>query len=84
MIEQPKFKLYFLHPKFWLTWLGVIFLYSVSWLPYRLQIAMGKGLGRLLMKALPRRVAIARRNLALAFPDKPADEIERLVKKNLE
>lgn len=84
MIEQPKFKLYFLHPKFWLTWLGVIFLYSVSWLPYRMQIAMGKGLGRLLMKALPRRVAIARRNLTLAFPDKSADEIERLVKKNLE
>ncbi len=84
MIEKPKFKLYFLHPKFWLTWLGVLFLYLVSWLPYRLQLWLGKGLGRLFKKAMPRRVNIARRNLQLCFPDYSAEQIEQLVTKNLE
>ncbi|RUO72784.1 LpxL/LpxP family Kdo(2)-lipid IV(A) lauroyl/palmitoleoyl acyltransferase [Idiomarina seosinensis] len=84
MIEKPKFKLYFLHPKFWLTWLGVLFLYLVSWFPYRLQLLLGKGLGRLFKKAMPRRVNIARRNLELCFPDYSAEKIEQLVTKNLE
>lgn len=84
MIEKPKFKLYFLHPKFWLTWLGVLFLYLVSWLPYRLQLTLGKGLGRLFKKAMPRRVNIARRNLKLCFPDESDEKIEQLLTKNLE
>lgn len=84
MIEQPKFQLYFLHPKFWLTWLGVLFLYLVSWLPYRLQLILGKGLGRLFKKAMPRRVNIARRNLQLCFPDYSDEQIEELVNRNLE
>ena len=84
MIEKPKFQLYFLHPKFWLTWLGVLFLYLVSWLPYRLQLILGKGLGRLFKKAMPRRVNIARRNLQLCFPDYSDEQIEELVNRNLE
>ncbi|TDP33253.1 KDO2-lipid IV(A) lauroyltransferase [Idiomarina aquatica] len=84
MIEKPKFQLYFLHPKFWLTWLGVLFLYLVSWLPYRLQLILGKGLGRLFKKAMPRRVNIARRNLQLCFPDYSDQQIEELVNRNLE
>ena len=84
MIEKPKFQLYFLHPKFWLTWLGVLFLYLVSWLPYRLQLILGKGLGRLFKKAMPRRVNIARRNLQLCFPDYSDEQIEELVNRNLQ
>jgi len=84
VIEKPKFQLYFLHPKFWLTWLGVLFLYLVSWLPYRLQLILGKGLGRLFKKAMPRRVNIARRNLQLCFPDYSDEQIEELVNRNLQ
>lgn len=84
MLDKPKFKLYFLHPKFWLTWVGVLVLYLVSWLPYRLQLALGKGLGRLFKKAMPRRVNIARTNLKLCFPDYTDEHIEELVNRNLE
>ena len=84
MIEKPTFQLYFFHPKFWLTWLGVLFLYLISWLPYRLQLKLGKGLGRLFKKVMPRRVNIARRNLQLCFPDYSDEQIETLVTKNLE
>lgn len=83
MIEQPKFTLYFLHPKFWLTWVGVLILYAVSWLPYRLQLVMGRGLGLLFKKLMPRRVNIARTNLRLCFPDASDEEIESLVTENM-
>lgn len=83
MIEPPKFQLHFLHPKFWLTWLGVLVLYSVSWLPYRLQLAMGRGLGLLFKRLMPRRVHIARTNLKLCFPEYSDDKIEALLTENM-
>ncbi len=83
IIEKPKFEARFLLPKYWLTWLGVGLLYFISWLPYRWQLAMGRGLGNLFYKFVPRRADIARRNLELCFPDKTATEIEKLVAKNM-
>lgn len=84
VIETPKFQARFLLPKYWLTWLGVGILYTISWLPYRLQLAMGRGLGRLFYKFVPKRAAIARRNIELCFPQKSADEVEDLVRRNME
>lgn len=84
VIEKPRFELRFLLPKYWLTWLSVGILYTISWLPYSWQLGMGRVLGRLFYRFVPRRAHIARRNLELCFPDKSADEIEGLVKKNLE
>lgn len=84
IIEKPPFKLSFLAPKYWLTWLGVAILYLISWLPYKVQLAFGRTLGRLFYKLVPKRAAIARRNLELCFPDKSADEIEQLVKANMQ
>ncbi|CUA84373.1 LpxL/LpxP family Kdo(2)-lipid IV(A) lauroyl/palmitoleoyl acyltransferase [Pseudidiomarina woesei] len=84
IIEKPRFEPRFLLPKYWLTWLSVGFLYAISWLPYRWQLGMGRVLGRLFYRFVPRRADIARRNLELSFPNMPADEIEPLVRKNLE
>ena len=83
IIEKPKFEARFLLPKYWLTWLGVGLLYFISWLPYRWQLAMGRGLGALFYKFVPRRADIARRNLELCFPEKSPSEIEQLVIKNI-
>lgn len=80
----PTFSLSFLHPKFWLTWLTISTLYLLSWLPYKLQLAMGRLIGRLLMKVLKRRKNIAIRNLQLCFPNMSAAEINKLVKINFE
>nr|WP_221435164.1 LpxL/LpxP family Kdo(2)-lipid IV(A) lauroyl/palmitoleoyl acyltransferase [Thalassotalea piscium] len=74
----------FLLPKYWLTWLGVFILYSISWLPYRLQLLMGKALGRLLLKLGSSRKRVAQTNLALCFPEMSDKERQELLIKNFE
>ncbi|AAZ26125.1 MULTISPECIES: LpxL/LpxP family Kdo(2)-lipid IV(A) lauroyl/palmitoleoyl acyltransferase [Colwellia] len=83
-VLQPDFKLSFLLPKYWLTWLGVFILYTISWLPFKLQLFMGRMLGRLLMKIGSKRKHVALTNLRLCFPDKSEDELQILLKKNFE
>jgi len=83
-VLQPNFKLSFLLPKYWLTWLGVFILYTISWLPFKLQLFMGRMLGRLLMKMGSKRKHIALTNLRLCFPEKSEDELQILLKKNFE
>lgn len=74
----------YLLPKYWLTWVGVIILYSISWLPYRFQLFLGKVVGRILAKTGTSRVRVARKNLALCFPEKSEAERELILKKNFE
>ena len=62
----------------------VVTLYSLSWLPYRLQLGMGRGVGRLLMSVLKKRKRIATRNIQLCFPEMAQREIDKLVKINFE
>lgn len=83
-VLQPDFKLSFLLPKYWLTWLGVFILYTISWLPFKLQLFMGRMLGRLLMKLGSKRKHVALTNLRLCFPEKSEDELQILLKKNFE
>lgn len=83
-LRRPTFKLSFLQPKFWLTWLLVGFLYGLSWLPYKLQMCTGRWVGRVLMKVVPQRTKVARRTLSLAHPDMPENEREVLLKRNFE
>ncbi|HBY88194.1 MAG TPA: lipid A biosynthesis lauroyl acyltransferase [Colwellia sp.] len=83
-VLQPDFKLSFLLPKYWLTWLGVFILYTISWLPFKLQLFMGRMLGRLLMKIGSKRKHVALTNLRLCFPEKSEDELQVLLKKNFE
>ena len=83
-VEAPKFKLAFFHPKFWLTWLGILILYAISWLPYRLQTYIGKGLGKLLKLFAKKRVLIAKRNLALCFPDYTPAARQKILDANLD
>ena len=82
-VQAPKFQWAFLMPKYWPTWLSVATLYTISWLPYFLQVYIGKGLAFLLAKLGKKRVDVARRNLQLCFPDMPERERELLLKQNL-
>ena len=83
-VLQPNFKLSFLLPKYWPTWLGVFILYSISWLPYRFQLFLGRQIGRLLFKIGSKRQHIARTNLKLCFPEKSEEEVERMLRTNFE
>ncbi|RTE87694.1 LpxL/LpxP family Kdo(2)-lipid IV(A) lauroyl/palmitoleoyl acyltransferase [Aliidiomarina sp. B3213] len=78
-VDPPKFEGRFLLPQFWPTWLMVGFLYLLSWLPFSLQLQLGKGLGRLFKKSMKKRVLIAKKNLQLSFPGKSEDEIDKII-----
>jgi KDO2-lipid IV(A) lauroyltransferase len=81
---QPNFKLTFFHPKYWLNWLGIFILYTISWLPYKWQLALGRVIGRLLFKFANSRKKVAATNIALCFPEKSAQEQAKLLKTNFE
>lgn len=71
-------------PKYWLTWLGVFILYTISWLPYRFQLFLGRMIGRLLFKLGSSRKKVALRNLELCFPDMSDTERQIMLKRNFE
>lgn len=80
--EAPVFKWALLAPKFWLTWIGIFILYALSWLPLVIQYQLGKLIGLLLHKLMPRRRHIALTNLALCFPEMSEQERRKLVRTN--
>ncbi len=77
MTQLPSFNRSLLHPRYWLTWLGIIVLYLLVLLPYPVIYRLGTALGRLSMSVLKRRARIADRNLQLCFPN--MSEAERLI-----
>lgn len=84
MVNTSAFKWSFLGPRYWLTWLGVFILYTVSWLPSKLQLWLGKQLGRLVHRTMKKRRHIAEVNIKLCFPDMPVEQQRALVKQNME
>jgi KDO2-lipid IV(A) lauroyltransferase len=84
MTHLPKFSTSLLHPRFWLLWSGIGLLWLIVQLPYPLLYRLGCALGHAAMKLMKRRVAITRRNLELAFPEKSESEREWMVVKNFE
>ena len=83
-VSQPNFKVSFLLPQYWPTWVGMFIFYTISWLPYRLQLQMGRGIGRLFLRIASSRKKVALRNIQLCFPDMPEKEQQTLLKKNFE
>lgn len=83
-VLQPDFKWSFLLPNHWLTWLGVLILYTISWLPYRLQLMLGRLIGKGLYRLGSERKNVAIKNLELCFPEMDSKERTRIIKKNFE
>lgn len=77
---NPKFELVLLHPKYFLTWCGMGFIYLCKFLPYSLIMKLGSVLGTLLQSISPHREGIAQANMQLCFPNKDGAEINELVK----
>lgn len=82
MTHLPKFSLALLHPRYWLTWLGIAALWLVVQLPYPVIYRLGHTLGRIAMHVMKRRARIVYRNLELCFPHMSKQERELLVNKN--
>lgn len=73
-----------LHPRYWLTWMGLGILYGISKLPYTTQLNIGKYLGRCAFYLLARFRRIAAINLMLCFPELSVQKRRILLKKNFE
>ena len=67
-------------PRHWPSWLVVGIMRVLLLLPYPTVMAIGRGLGRLVMPLAGRRVRIARTNLQLCYPDMPEAEREQLIR----
>ncbi|TWI55656.1 KDO2-lipid IV(A) lauroyltransferase [Pseudomonas duriflava] len=81
-MERPRFRRAFLHPRFWLLWLGLGLLWLIIQLPYRVLLALGRLLGMVMLRMASDRRAIAARNLELCFPQWTVKERERVLKEN--
>lgn len=73
-----------LAPRFWPTWVMVgIFMLLVQ-TPWRVQLAAGRGIGRLARRFARRRRAITAANLETCLPELEAAERERLLRAHFE
>lgn len=81
-MDRPVFRAYFLHPRFWLLWLGLGLLWLIAQLPYKVLLQLGRGLGGVMYRLASSRRKIAARNLELCFPQMPYVEREALLKEN--
>lgn len=79
---QAKFTKQLLHPRYWLTWLGIGAWYLLVLLPYPIIYQLGKGLGLLAKKFMKKRLETARQNIKLCFPTMSATEQEQLLRDN--
>lgn len=79
-----KNKLTLFHPKHWPAWLGISLLWMITRLPFRWQITIGKGLGRLLHYFPTKLKYNTETNIRLCFPHLSAAEQKKLVKQNFE
>jgi KDO2-lipid IV(A) lauroyltransferase len=70
----------FLHPKHWLSWIVIFFMWAISQLPWRLQMMIGGGIGRLIHALIKKRRNICMRNLEISFPEKTHEQRKALCK----
>ncbi|CRK85534.1 Lipid A biosynthesis lauroyl acyltransferase [Candidatus Providencia siddallii] len=84
MMLTTRFKIHLLHPRYWMTYLGISSLYLLVLLPYPVIFLLGKFLGRVSKYFLKKRVQIAERNLQLCFPEMNSQEIQIYIDKNFE
>ncbi|KXI28373.1 LpxL/LpxP family Kdo(2)-lipid IV(A) lauroyl/palmitoleoyl acyltransferase [Paraglaciecola hydrolytica] len=82
-VIAPKFEWSFLLPRYWLTWVSIVLLYTISWLPYRLQLWLGRGIGQLIKLFAHKRYQVAKRNLELCFPHYSEQQRARILAANV-
>jgi len=82
-MSAPKTdKLSLLHPRYWTTWLALGMLRMFEPLPYSVLVMLGRFIGNVLAILPLSFVRIARRNLELCFPEKPAAERQRILREH--
>jgi KDO2-lipid IV(A) lauroyltransferase len=83
-MDRPQFRSAFLHPRYWLLWLGFALLWLLAQLPYSVLLLLGRGLGRVMLRVATSRRHIVTRNLELCFPELSPAQREQLLRRNFE
>ncbi|OMH28010.1 lysophospholipid acyltransferase family protein [Motiliproteus sp. MSK22-1] len=74
----------FLTPRYWLLWIWLIFLRLAILFPYRIQLGIGRILGRVIHRIAPGRVSVARINIRHCYPDKSEQAVRQLALRHFE
>jgi len=74
----------YLHPRYWLSWLGFGFLRAISWLPLPVIAVLAKALGSLVFHLMGSRRNVALQNIAVAFPERSESEQRAIAKKSFQ
>ena len=74
----------FIHPRYWLIWAGYVLLRLMSFLPFRVQVGLGRILGRVAILLSSQRRRIAMTNLRLCFPEWPEEKRRAMLWKHAE
>ncbi|WP_194437344.1 LpxL/LpxP family Kdo(2)-lipid IV(A) lauroyl/palmitoleoyl acyltransferase [Vibrio fluminensis] len=82
--SAPVFKWQFLLPNYWGTLLLIALMYSLSLLPFKAQLKLGKAIGRFALGRMQKRSNTIRRNLELCFPEMSEAEKQQLIAENIE
>ena len=81
-MKHSGFDIAFLHPRYWLLWLGLAFLWLLTQLPYRALLVLGRALGVLMFYGAASRRHIVTRNIELCFPKLNESERTQLMREN--
>jgi KDO2-lipid IV(A) lauroyltransferase len=84
MSSTPNRIIDLLHPRYWLTWVSLALSALLAQLPFRLQMWLGRCLGRVLYRLMKTRRYVAERNIELCFPEYSVEQRTELVKKHFE
>lgn len=78
-VHLYRFRMELLHPKHWLTWMGMGVYFIFTLLPMPVIDRAACRLGEFAADRNKKRFNIAKTNLSLCFPEKSEDEIEAMV-----
>ena len=74
----------FIHPKFLLTWILILFMRIGVFIPFKAQVVAGKAIGRMMYPFMHKLRSTAYSNISHCFPEKKQPQVERLVKRHFE
>lgn len=82
MTSPPRIlQVHFLHPRYWLTWLGISVMWMVTHMPHKIRVASGSFVGLLGYHFASRRKHIVDVNLRLCFPEMHEEERKQLIRR---
>jgi lauroyl/myristoyl acyltransferase len=82
--DRYRFRISLLHPRYWLTWVGLGLYFLVTLLPMSFIDWLGCRLGEMAASKNKKRFNIVKKNLSLCFPELEMPEIEQMVIKNFQ